>query len=54
MWIENYKPSDIFDPAAFEEEKREEEQINISARQRRAALMSGTMWYQAVMPFMPT
>jgi hypothetical protein len=47
VWIENYKPSDNFDPAAFEEE-REEEEVNVSARQRRAAFMSGTMWYQAV------
>lgn len=47
MWIENYKPSDVFDPAAFEEQ-REEEEVNVSARQRRAAFMSGTLWYQAV------
>jgi len=48
VWIENYKPSDNFDPAAFEEVERVQEEVNISARQRRAAFVSGTMWYQTL------
>jgi hypothetical protein len=46
VWIENYKPKKTFDLGSLEEEEEVEEGETLSSRKRRAAFLSGTMWYE--------